>query len=90
MQEIIDGMKAEGFDTVRIPVYWGNMMADDGTYTLNPEYAARVKEIVDYCQKAGLYTVINIHHFDEVSPINTGIFFEVKALLSNSIWSSIY
>lgn len=64
-QEIIDGMKAEGFDTVRIPVYWGNMMADDGTYTLNPEYAARVKEIVDYCQKAGLYTVINIHHFDE-------------------------
>ena len=27
-QEIIDGMKAEGFDTVRIPVYWGNMMAD--------------------------------------------------------------
>lgn len=64
-QEIIDGMKAEGFDTVRLPVYWGNMMEDDGTYTLNPEYAARVKEIVDYCQKAGLYTVINIHHFDE-------------------------
>ncbi len=64
-QEVIDGMKAEGFDTVRVPVYWGNMMEDDGTYTLNPEYAARVKEVVDYCQKAGLYTVINIHHFDE-------------------------
>lgn len=64
-QEIIDGMKADGFETVRVPVYWGNMMEDDGTYTLNPEYAARVKEVVDYCQKAGLYTVINIHHFDE-------------------------
>lgn len=64
-QEIIDGMKSEGFDTVRIPVFWGNMMEDDGTYTLNPDYAARVKEVVDYCQKAGLYTVINIHHFDE-------------------------
>lgn len=25
-QEIIDGMKAEGFNTVRIPVFWGNMM----------------------------------------------------------------
>ena len=64
-QEIIDGMKAEGFSTVRIPVFWGNMMENDGTYTINKEYLARVKEIVDYCEKAGVYSVINIHHFDE-------------------------
>jgi len=64
-QEAIDGIKAEGFDTVRIPVFWGNMMENDGTYTINPEYIARIKEIVDYCQNAELYTVVNIHHFDE-------------------------
>lgn len=64
-QEIIDGMKAEGFNTVRIPVFWGNMMENDGTYTINKEYLKRVKEIVDYCEKAGVYSVINIHHFDE-------------------------
>lgn len=64
-QEIIDGIKAEGFDTVRIPVFWGNMMKNDGKYIINSDYIARVKEIVDYCQNAGLYTVINIHHFDE-------------------------
>ena len=64
-QAVIDGIKAEGFDTVRIPVFWGNMMKDDGTYTIDPKYIARVKEIVDYCQKADLYAVINIHHFDE-------------------------
>ena len=64
-QEAISGIKAEGFDTVRIPVFWGNMMANDGTYTINSDYIARVKEIVDYCCNAGLYTVINIHHFDE-------------------------
>lgn len=64
-QEVIDGIKAEGFDTVRIPVFWGNMMKNDGKYTINSDYIARVKEIVDYCQNAGLYTVINIHHFDE-------------------------
>lgn len=29
-QEIIDGMKAAGFQTVRVSVYWGNMMEDDG------------------------------------------------------------
>lgn len=64
-QKVIDGIKAEGFDTVRIPVFWGNMMANDGTYTINDEYIARVREIVDYCKNAGLYAVINIHHFDE-------------------------
>ncbi|MDE6578994.1 MAG: glycoside hydrolase family 5 protein, partial [Ruminiclostridium sp.] len=58
-------MKAEGFNTVRIPVFWGNMMENDGTYTINSDYIARVKEIVDYCQNADMYTVINIHHFDE-------------------------
>lgn len=31
-QEVIDGIKAEGFNTVRIPVFWGNMMKNDGTY----------------------------------------------------------
>ena len=64
-QEIIDGMKNAGFKTVRIPVYWGNMMEEDGTYTINPQYIGRVKEIVDYCRKAGLYAVINMHHYDE-------------------------
>lgn len=64
-QEMIDGIKAAGFDTVRIPVFWGNMMENNGKYAINPDYMARVREIVDYAQNAGLYTVINIHHFDE-------------------------
>ncbi|MBR6386604.1 MAG: glycoside hydrolase family 5 protein [Ruminococcus sp.] len=64
-QECIDGMKNAGFDTVRIPVYWGNMMKDDGEYKINSDYIARVKEIVDYCLKDELYAVINIHHYDE-------------------------
>ena len=64
-QEMIDGVKAAGFSTVRIPVFWGNMMQDDGTWTINSDYMARVKEIVDYCMKDDLYAVVNIHHFDE-------------------------
>ncbi len=64
-QEMIDGAKAAGFNTIRIPVFWGNMMQNDGTWTINPEYIGRVKEIVDYCMNDGLYAVVNIHHFDE-------------------------
>ena len=64
-QGCIDGMRDAGFKTVRIPVFWGNMMENDGTYTINKEYIGRVKEIVDYCMKDDLYAVVNIHHFDE-------------------------
>lgn len=63
-EECIEGIKKAGFDTVRIPVYWGNMMADDGTYAINREYIDRVKEIVGYCRDYNLCAVINIHHFD--------------------------
>lgn len=64
-QAMVDGIKAAGFDTVRIPVFWGNMMENDGTWTINEDYIARVREIVDYCMNDGLYAVVNIHHFDE-------------------------
>ncbi len=64
-QEMIDGVKAAGFNTVRIPVFWGNMMKNDGTWTINAAYIGRVKEIVDYCMNDDLYAVVNIHHFDE-------------------------
>ncbi len=63
-QECIDGMKAAGFNTIRIPVYWGNMMEDNGEYKINEHYINRVKEVVDYCRKADVYVVINIHHYD--------------------------
>ncbi|MBQ9141012.1 MAG: glycoside hydrolase family 5 protein [Lachnospiraceae bacterium] len=60
----IEGMKSAGFQTVRIPVYWGNMMANDCTFTINTEYIQRVEEVVNYCLKNGLYVIINIHHYD--------------------------
>ena len=64
-KECIDGMKAAGFSTVRIPVYWGNMMADDGKFEINKAYMNRVAEIIDYCRANEVYVVINIHHYDE-------------------------
>ena len=86
-QEVIDGMKAEGFNTVRIPVFWGNMMENDGTYTINPDYIARVKEIVDYCQNDDLYVVVNIHHFDEFI-IRRNSVEECREIFTN-LWTQI-
>ena len=86
-QEIIDGIKAEGFNTVRIPVFWGNMMENDGKWDISPEYMARVREIVDYCQNAGVYAVINIHHFDEFIIRRNSV--EECEKIFNHLWTQI-
>ncbi len=86
-QKVINGMRDCGFNTVRIPVFWGNMMENDGTWTINPEYLERVKEIVDYCEKAGVYSVINIHHFDEFVIRRNDI--EGCKEIFNTLWTQI-
>ena len=60
-QEMIDGMKTAGFDSIRIPVAWSNMMADDGTYTINEKYFNRVETVLNYALNADMYVIINIH-----------------------------
>ncbi len=60
-QECIDGMKAAGFSSVRIPVAWSNMMSDDGSYTINDQYFFRVDEIVGYVLNNDMYAIVNIH-----------------------------
>ena len=51
-----------GFNTVRVPVTWGNMIDDENGYAINEQWMARVQEIVDYCVSQDMYCIINIHH----------------------------
>lgn len=61
-QEMLDGMKAAGFDTLRLPVAWTNMMAfETGDYTIDSAYLDRVEEIVGYARNAGMYVIVNDH-----------------------------
>ena len=62
---IIDGMRDSGFKTVRIPVFWGNGMVDDGTFTINEDFINRVEEVVRWVLEDGMYCVVNMHHYDE-------------------------
>lgn len=62
-QAMIDGMKAAGFDTVRIPVAWMTNATHlyEGDYTIDADYMDRVEEVVRYARKAGMYVIINDH-----------------------------
>ncbi len=58
--EIIALVKNLGFDSVRMPVTWGEHISADGT--IDPEWMARVKECVDYVIANDMYCIINLHH----------------------------
>ncbi|WP_291125858.1 glycoside hydrolase family 5 protein [Flavobacterium sp. UBA6031] len=59
-QQLIDSVKAAGFNTVRLPVSWF-IHSDTVTSVIDKEWIARVKEIVDYCIKDDMYVIINMH-----------------------------
>jgi endoglucanase len=59
-QKLIDSIKAAGFNTIRIPSAWF-CHSDTNTSVINPTWLARVKQVVDYCIKDSLFTILNIH-----------------------------
>ncbi|MGW2376977.1 cellulase family glycosylhydrolase [Kitasatospora sp. NPDC001683] len=57
-----DGLKAQGFRSVRIPVTWYPHQSDTAPYTIDPVWMNRVKQVVDWALADGLYVEINVHH----------------------------
>lgn len=61
-QEIVSAMKAAGFDSLRIPVAWTNMMDyENDDFTIDEAYLNRVEEIINYALNADMYVIINDH-----------------------------
>jgi endoglucanase len=59
-EEMVVTIKKYGFKTVRFPVTWMNFMDDSGK--VSEEWMSRVKEVVDWIIKAGMYCILNVHH----------------------------
>lgn len=62
-QQIIQGYADEGFNSLRIPVHWMNLMKEDNT--LSSEYIEAVRQVVEWALEADLYVIINIHHDED-------------------------
>ena len=61
-QEMISGMKAAGFDSLRVPVAWTNAMNyESGDYTIGEDYLNRIDEIISYAINADMYVIVNDH-----------------------------
>lgn len=57
---MISAVKKAGFNTIRIPVSWGDHMDENGK--INSKWMDRVQEVVDYAYDNNMYIILNTHH----------------------------
>lgn len=67
-EQMILTVKDAGFNAVRIPTTWEGHM--DESYNIDPEWMARVTEVVDYAYKNDMYVILNMHHEEWYYPDN--------------------
>lgn len=60
---MIDAVAKKGFKTIRIPVSWHNHITD-ANYTIDSNWMARVKTVVDYAVTNEMFIILNVHHDD--------------------------
>ena len=77
-------IKAAGFDTIRLPVRWHNKSLEQAPYTVDPEWMARVAEVVDWALAEGLNVILNSHHFDPIHEDPLGV-----AAWHGGVWKQI-
>ncbi len=58
-KKMIDDVKAQGFNTIRVPVTWYEKITDG---KINENWLKRVKEVVDYGIDNNMYVILNTHH----------------------------
>ena len=61
-QELMNGVKAAGFDIIRIPVTWIGHIGNAPDHRIAARQLRRVAEVVEMAHNAGLKAIINLHH----------------------------
>lgn len=61
-QALMNGVKAQGFNLIRIPVTWMGHIGGAPDYHVSTNRLKRVAEVVEMAKKAGLKVIINLHH----------------------------
>jgi len=59
-QQLINNVKAAGFNAIRIPISW-NCHITDGSTNIPADWMTRVKQVVDMAIGQNMYVIINIH-----------------------------
>lgn len=60
-KQLIDLVKANGFNAIRIPCSWNQYLANADKAEIQTTWLNRVKEVVQYCVDNDMYVIVNIH-----------------------------
>ncbi|MET0416204.1 MAG: cellulase family glycosylhydrolase [Actinoplanes sp.] len=61
-QAMLREVRAQGYKSIRIPVTWSNHHGPAPSYTIDPVWLSRVRQVVDWSLAEGFYVMINLHH----------------------------
>lgn len=87
-KENIQGLKAAGFKTIRIPVSWHNHVDED--FNVDVEWMDRVEEVVRWALDEDMYVILNIHHDNEKKYMYPSYEYLDNSLkYVTSVWSQI-
>ena len=85
----VAGIKAAGFNAVRIPCAWDYYIIDENN-TIDPSWLDRVNEVVGYVLDQDMYAILNIHWDGGWLENNIGSSVDEKLLEKQSaLWSQI-
>lgn len=88
-QELVDAVKAAGFNILRIPISWNNHLSK-GDRKINEEWINRVREIVDYAYNQDMYVIINTHHDLHIAYYYPSKEYEERSIaFVETVWSQI-
>lgn len=85
-REMIQSVKDAGFNSIRIPVTWGEHMTGD---TINADWIARVREVVDYAYDLDMFVILNMHHDDYIWFEPSDSEYPADSAKLKAIWSQI-
>lgn len=86
-KELIQFVKSEGFDTIRIPVTWDNHLGEAPDYKIGKMWLDRVQEIVNWCIEEDMYVIINMHHDDWIKDASKD--YDAVMEKYKAIWSQL-
>ncbi len=61
-EELLDAVEDAGFNSVRIPVTFGQHQGPAPDYAVDPAFMDRVEEVVDMALDEKLYVLLDVHH----------------------------
>lgn len=90
-QELMNGVKAAGFDIIRIPITWMGNFGSAPDYRIMTNYLKRAAEIIGMARNAGLKVIINMHHdgATETGGKDTGWLSVARASLNQAQYEAI-